>query len=82
MQELSLVKLDDIEYKHLAMESYWYGKARAVPNVEGLSYGGLTERRSSITCAAGALAKKKELRSREALSLAIKRSRHRFFRRV
>ena len=71
--------LDDIEYKHLAMESYWYGKARAVPNVEGLSYGGLIERRSSIP---GALAKKKELRSREALSLAIKRSRHRFFRRV
>lgn len=29
-----LVKLDDIEYKHLAMESYWYGKARAVPNVK------------------------------------------------
>ena len=40
------------------MESYWYGKARAVPNVEGLSYGGLIERRSSITCAAGRTSEK------------------------
>ena len=37
------IRLDDKEYKHLATESYWYGKAKDIVGVEGLSYGGLIQ---------------------------------------
>ena len=37
------IRLDNKEYKHLATESYWYGKAKDIVGVEGLSYGSLIQ---------------------------------------
>ena len=43
-----LIRLEGKEYKHLATESYWYGKAKDIVGVEGLSYGGLIQPGLSI----------------------------------